>query len=64
MIINMQLSHCLARASLSLKLNWRPREEHTLADGITNEDFSPFDASLRIPLKFADIPQDIIWLLC
>ena len=26
MIINMQLSHCLSLASLSLKLNWRPRD--------------------------------------
>ena len=63
MIINMQLSHCLSLASLSLKLNWRPREENTLADGITNGDFSPFDASHRVPLKFSDIPQDIIWNL-
>ena len=63
MIINMQLSHCLSLASLSLKLNWRPREENTFADGITNGDFSPFDASRLIPLKFSDIPQDIIWLL-
>ena len=39
MIINMQLSHCLSQASLSLKHNWRPREENTLADGIINEDF-------------------------
>ena len=60
MIINMQLSHCLSLASLSLKLNWRPREENTFADGITNGDFSPFDASHRVPLSFADIPQDII----
>lgn len=63
MIINMQLSHCLSHASLSLNLRWRPREENTLADGLTNGDFSQFDAALRVHLSFSDIPQDIIWLL-
>jgi len=63
MIINMQLSHCLSQASLSLSLRWRPREENTFADGLTNGDFSQFDPALRVQFSFADIPQDIIWLL-
>ena len=63
MMINMQLSHCLAQASLSLRLRWRPREENTHADDLTNGLFENFDAAKRVHFSFSDIPQDIIWLL-
>ena len=39
MIINMQVSHHLMRAGLRLSLTWRPREENTLADDLTNGRF-------------------------
>eukprot|EP00435_Cladocopium_sp_Y103_P073254 s378_g43.t1 len=33
-LVNMQFSHCLMRAGGSL--SWRPRDENTLADDLTN----------------------------
>ena len=36
--INMQLSSALSRARLSLGLRWRPRDENTEADQLTNEN--------------------------
>ena len=37
MALNMQMSSMLAKARLSLRLRWRPREENTEADDLTNE---------------------------
>ena len=60
MIINMQLSHVLASSALTLNLQWRPREENTLADALTNEDDAAFDSTLRVNVKFDDIPMAIV----
>ena len=40
MLVNIQLSHCLLKASMRLNLVWRQREENTLADDLTNERFA------------------------
>ncbi|CAE7648710.1 GIP [Symbiodinium sp. CCMP2592] len=42
-----------------LTLQWRPRDENTLSDAITNHDFSSFCPELRVPLKLDDLPLDI-----
>jgi len=60
MIINMQLSHVLACSALTLNLQWRPREENTLADALTNEDDSAFHSTLRVNVLFDDIPMAIV----
>ena len=60
MLINMQLSHALASSSLLLNLQWRPREENVLADALTNEDDCSFSPSLRVDVKFENIPTLII----
>ena len=60
MIVNMQLSHVLASSALTLNLQWRPREENTLADALTNEDDAAFDSTLRVNVKFDDIPLAIV----
>ena len=60
MLINMQLSHALASSSLLLNLQWRPREENVLADALTNEDDSSFSPSLRVDVKFENLPTSII----
>ena len=50
MAINMQLSSALSKSRLSLRLKWRPREENTEADDLTNERFYEFDPSKRVDI--------------
>ena len=60
MLINMELSAALSRARLHLSLRWRPREENEWADAITNLDFSAFEPSKRIVVKYSDFSFQII----
>ena len=60
MLVNMQLSSVLARARVGVKLRWRPREENTIADDITNSVFTQVDMAKRIDINFADVPTGII----
>ena len=59
MLINMQLSHLLRVACLTLNLNWKPRSENDLADRFTNEDFSSFDSAIRISFSYGDLPLQL-----
>ena len=58
--INMQLSSDLSRARLSLGLKWRPREENTEADQLTNEVFTGFDDDLRIQVRWTDLDFGVL----
>ena len=60
MLVNMQLSSILARARVGVKLRWRPREENTIADDITNSIFTQVDLAKRVDLGFSDVPTGII----
>ena len=60
MLINLQLSSLLSKARLSLNLRWRPREHNTIADDITNSEFTQVDTARRIPMTYADVPTSII----
>lgn len=60
MIVNMQLSSLLSRCKLGLRLKWRPREENTIADALTNKDFSSVDQSKRLPLSYAELPLSLL----
>ena len=60
MLIKMQLSRALAPSSLLLNLQWRLREENVLADALTNEDDSSFSPSLRVDVKFENLPTSIL----
>ena len=60
MAINMQLSTALAKARLSLRLRWRPREENVEADDLTNERFSDFDLAKRITISWQDLDLKIL----
>ena len=60
MAINMQLSALLSKARVSLHLNWRPREENTEADDLTNERFADFDPSLRVAITYGDLQLDVL----
>jgi len=58
--INMQLSSSLSRSRLSLGLRWRPREENTEADRLTNEDFTGFVAEQRIEVRWQDLHLEVL----
>ncbi|CAE7247092.1 unnamed protein product [Symbiodinium sp. CCMP2456] len=60
MLVNMQLSDLLLRASLKLLLNWRPRSENQHADDLTNEVFTSFSSEHRIDLRYADLPLALL----
>ena len=59
----MQLSAALSRARLSLRLRWRPREENTEADDLTNGKFSDFDPGKRINFSLNDLDMSILLAL-
>ena len=58
--INMQLSSLLSRSRLSLGLRWRPRDENTEADQLTNEQFTGFEADRRIAVCWGDLQFDVL----
>ena len=60
MLINMQLSILLSAARLQLNLVWRPRDENTEADALTNGDFSGFNPSERIQVAYGDLPLKLV----
>ena len=63
MLVNMQLSSVLARSRTGVKLRWRPREENTVADDITNSVFTQLDVEKRLHVEYEDIPTEIIHAL-
>ena len=54
--IQMAASKALRKVNKRLMLNWRPREENTWADDLTNGDFHAFDPKRRVKLTFAMLP--------
>ena len=60
LMVNMQLSHHLMRASLRLKLAWRPRDQNTEADALTNERFEGFEDSRRIQITYGDLSLELL----
>ena len=60
MAVNMQLSSSLAKARLSLRLKWRPRDENQEADDLTNELFEAFDPADRVVFTLQDMDLSII----
>ncbi len=47
-LVNMQVAEHLLKNNLLLDLRWRPRDENTLADDLTNKKFGKFDADRRV----------------
>ena len=60
MLVNMQLSSVLARARVGVRLRWRPREENTVADDLTNSIYTQVDMSKRMDISYDDFPTQII----
>ena len=59
-LVNMQLSHCLMRAGVRISLAWRPRDQNTLADDLTNSRFGDVDMSKRIDIAFSDLDLSLL----
>ena len=59
-LVNMQLSAKLMKAGVKLLLRWRPRDENTLADELTNEQFHNVVDSKRVGLQFSHLELDLL----
>ena len=60
LMVNMQLTHLLMKASLKLNLGWRPRDQNQEADDLTNEVFDRFSQERRIPLQYTDLQSSFL----
>ena len=56
----MQLSHSLMKAGVRISLAWRPRDENTLADDLTNERFDKVEAGKRVVLEFSELDLSLL----
>ena len=41
-------------------MQWRPRDENSLADALTNGDFSAFSLGHRVQLSVEELPLDML----
>ena len=62
-LVYMQMTKALMAAGLVIRLNWRPRDENSLADALTNEDFSGVDMKKRIHVDWDKLDFAWIWKL-
>ena len=56
-LVNMQMAEHLLRNNLLLDLRWRPRDENTLADDLTNKAFGNFDVDGPLGLHGTITPR-------
>jgi hypothetical protein len=56
----MQLTELLMAKNVCVDLRWRPRGENTLADALTNEDFTGVDMSKRLVCGWDDFKFHLI----
>ena len=59
-IIYMQLTEFLMAKNVCVDLRWRPRGENTLADALTNEDFTGVDLKKRLVCDWGDFQFHLI----
>jgi hypothetical protein len=60
MLILMQLAVLLSSRALKLELRWRPRDENSEADDLTNDRFGAFSSHLRIPISWEDVEKTLL----
>ena len=58
--VHMACSAALHRVNKRLSLQWRPRDENSLADALTNGDFSAFSLGRRVQLSVEELPLDML----
>eukprot|EP00435_Cladocopium_sp_Y103_P024615 s4687_g6.t1 len=62
-LVNMQMSHCLMKAGVRVSLSWRPRDENTLADDLTNSRFEKVDSCKRVCAEFSELGLSLLFKL-
>ena len=63
--VQMAASKALRKVNKRLLLNWRPRDENTWADDLTNGNFSAFDPKRQIAVTFSMLPLGLsLWGSC
>ena len=58
--VHMACAAALHKVNKRLNLQWRPRDENSLADALTNGDFSTFSLKHRVPLSLEELPLDLL----
>ena len=58
--VHMACSAALHKVNKRLNLQWRPRDENSLADALTNGDFSAFSLRHRVRLTVEELPLDML----
>ena len=56
----MQLSRLLSAARLHLNLVWRPRDENSEADALTNGVYDGLDSKDRVEVTYKDLPLELV----
>lgn len=59
-LVNMQLTDSLMRSGMRVGLKWRPRDENTIADDLTNEKFDQVDPSKRVDIRWNEIKLTLL----
>ena len=59
-LVNMQLTDSLMRSGMRVGLKWRPRDENTIADDLTNEKFDQVDPSKRVEIRWNEIKLTLL----
>ena len=60
LFVMMQLSITAARYNVRTNLQWRPRELNTEADALSNLNFEGFNDSMRVHIKWEELPIDLL----
>ena len=59
-LVNMQLTDSTMRSGMRVGLKWRPRDENTVADDLTNEKFDQVDIAKRVQISWNEIKLDLL----
>ena len=59
-LVNMQLTDSMMRSGMRVGLKWRPRDENTVADDLTNEKFDQVDIAKRVQIRWNEIKLDLL----
>jgi hypothetical protein len=56
----MQLAVRVSRSALKLELRWRPRDENSEAEELTNDRFSAFSNHLPFPITWDEVEKSLL----
>ena len=59
-LVNMQLTDSMMKSGMRVVLKWRPRDENTVADDLTNERFDQVDMEKRVRMQWKEVKLDLL----